>query len=391
MVHFEAMAVISIVAIALLSDIICFTLLIVFIFGEWFKCFVVAFVFFLKPCSIVICFKVVELSLWSTDPYSLPQGLDYCLLSLILSDFLHNFVLGSLSICSSVFEYWIFGNGACKLFACTAYAFWLIDIMSLFWLSIDRLMFITDTKYSTNKMRTKARFVQYIYLFSSHFVSLHIVHINFSCVFFSLARFICKIVLSWFVSAVYSFAPIVVQKTGRYVKHSFVCILNSLNLESYYATVTIIIILPCFLGTNFNFARIFFMRIRYLTHRRQSKLSEADIELLMDPNHKMSALLALVFWITWLPYIVYMLADASTEPSPFEYWSGKFGALPRLPILTMCFPRYRNYLCSFFELVKSHSIPLRFNRFKETLSTQPPEECSLHIWMELQVLFTMEK
>lgn len=214
---------------------------------------------------------------------------------------------------------------------------------------------------------------------------------QFFVLFFSLARFICKIVLSWFVSAVYSFAPIVAQKTGRYVKHSFVCILNSLNLESYYATVTIIIILPCFLGTNFNFARIFFMRTRYLTHRRQSKLSEADIELLMDPNHKMSALLALVFWITWLPYIVYMLADASTEPSPFEYWSGKFGALPRLPILTMCFPRYRNYLCSFFELVKSHSIPLRFNRFKETLSTQPPEECSFHIWMELQVLFTMEK
>lgn len=315
----------------------------------------------------------------------MPQGLDYCLLSLILSDLLHNFVLGTLSICSVVYGRWMFGNSACKLFACFGYAFWLVDIMSLFWLSVDRYVFITDVKYSTHKMRTKARFVQKKVCFSFSFIRFDAY--SFYSLFFTtsipiFARFICKIVLSWFVSAVYSFAPIVAQKTGRYLKQSFVCISNSLNLESYYATVTVIIILPCFLGTNFNFARIFFMRFRYeyTSHRYESRLSEADVELLMDTNHKMSALLALIFWISWLPYIFYLLVGTANEPNPFEYWSGKLGAITRLPILTMCFPRYRNYICSFLVLIKpTASSPPRFKHFKETLSTRGSDEYILHI------------
>lgn len=89
----------------------------------------------------------------------MPQGLDYCLFSLILSDLLENFVLGMLSICSSLFEHWMFGDNACKLFASASYALWLVNMLSLFWLSVDRYLFITDIKYSTYKMRTKTRFV----------------------------------------------------------------------------------------------------------------------------------------------------------------------------------------------------------------------------------------
>lgn len=98
--------------------------------------------------------------LFLIDPYSTPQGLDYCLFSLLISDLLNNLVLATVWICSSINGLWFFGNNACKLFAFISYAFWLVDIMSLFWLSVDRYLFITDIKYSTYKLRTKARFVQ---------------------------------------------------------------------------------------------------------------------------------------------------------------------------------------------------------------------------------------
>lgn len=155
------------------------------------------------------------------------------------------------------------------------------------------------------------------------------------------------------------------------------CILNSLNLEAYYATVTFIIVLPCILGTIFNFGRIFLMRFRYLTHRHETKHSEADVELLMDPNHKMSAYLAIIFFISWIPYIVYLFTGAAYEPHLFEYWSGKAGAIWRLLILTI-FPRYRTYLSSFIGSVKTqHSTPLHLDRPLQP--TLPPDDAILHI------------
>lgn len=187
--------------------------------------------------------------------------------------------------------------------------------------------------------------------------------------------------MSWFVSIVYSFAPIVAHKTGRYLKHSFVCVLNSINLEAYYATMTVIIIMPCFLGTNFNFGRIFFMRFKYMSQRHASKLSEADIELLMDSNHKMSVCLALVFWISWLPYITYLLTRTPNEPHLIEYWIGKIGAIWRLLILTMFFPRYRCYLHSIIVSVKSHLPSFHRNCHKKIPSSSVlhVDECNLHI------------
>lgn len=182
-------------------------------------------------------------------------------------------------------------------------------------------------------------------------------------------------------SIVYSFAPIVAHKTGRNLKHSFVCVLNSMNLEAYYATITVIIILPCFLGTNFNFGRIFFMRFKYLSQRHASKLSEADIELLMDPNHKMSACLALVFWISWLPYITYLLTRTTNEPHFPEYWMGKMGAIWRFFILTMFFPRYRCYLHSIFVSIK-RNLPSLHQKGLRTIplsSVSHIDESILHI------------
>lgn len=111
------------------------------------------------------------------------------------------------------------------------------------------------------------------------------------------------------------------------------------------------------------------MRFKYKTQRYEAKLSEIDVETLMDPNHKMSAILAFLFWISWLPYILYLFGWNSDDEPNFEYWTGKCCAIWRLPILTMFFPRYRNYLRSFMVSIRGHWTPLLSNRSTKPQST----------------------
>lgn len=85
------------------------------------------------------------------------QGVDYCIFSLALSDLMAGLLIGPLSIISMEFNSWMFGDIMCKTLGFAIFALWAVDVNSLFWLSADRLMYITDTKYCTYKMRTKTR------------------------------------------------------------------------------------------------------------------------------------------------------------------------------------------------------------------------------------------
>lgn len=296
-------------------------------------------------------------------------------------------VIGPLSIFSSIFDRWILNGNTCKLLAYISYALWLIDISSLFWLSVDRYLYITDIKYNTYKMRTKARSGIEgccCFLRNSYFPILPLSKPLFIYFYIFTFRFICKIVMSWFVSAVYSFAPIVANTSGKFLKNSFVCTLNWLNFEPYYITVTVIIILPCFFGTIYNFARIFLMRLIYQSNKCFKKLAEADVEYLMDPSHKMSVLLVILFWISWSPYIFHLITEnfyeTVDEPTFFQYWTGKFG---KLPILTIFFPRYREYFrCLFGIHNKERTTPLHFKRFENICDQVPSHQDISHQFTE---------
>lgn len=91
------------------------------------------------------------------DPCALPQGVDYCIFSLALSDLLAGLLIGPLSVVSLEFKTWIFGDTLCKTLGFAIFALWAVNVNSLFWLSVDRLLYITDIKYCTYKMRTRAR------------------------------------------------------------------------------------------------------------------------------------------------------------------------------------------------------------------------------------------
>lgn len=154
------------------------------------------------------------------------------------------------------------------------------------------------------------------------------------------------------------------------------CALNWINLEPYYLTITCIIIIPCFLGTIYNFGRIFYVQLSYQSHRYEEKLSEADVEYLMDPNHKMSVILVILFWMSWLPYIIHLVNENFTksvnEPGSgfFLYWIGRFQIICRLPILTICFPRYREYFQPFCLSNRIQSTPIHFKRFNSFYTNQ---------------------
>lgn len=193
-----------------------------------------------------------------------------------------------MSICSSLLDQWMFGINACKWFACPSYAFWLIDIMSIFWLSVDRYLFITDIKYSTYKMRTKARLVQFLsmclYVCKRTFVSQS---------FDSFARFIRKIMLLWFVFSAnrcQKYQSILKIFVNVHFEHmEFAIVLCNGHHHHHSAVLS---------GNQFQFcAHIHtFHALKICGSTIHNESQRNGYWMLMDPNHKMAALFALVFF-----------------------------------------------------------------------------------------------
>lgn len=161
-------------------------------------------------------------------------------------------------------------------------------------------------------------------------------------------RCICKIILSWFISALFSLVPLIVNENASFLPHSAICVIDWFTVEAYYLTVTSILIMPCLAATLFNYARIFFWRIQYGTGFLQ--LKAAKVEYLLEPTHVFALVLTLVFWSSWLPYLVhliqYKLAGPRT-PSFVDIWTGFAQSMWKFPIMVVFCPRYRGYAVAY--------------------------------------------
>lgn len=148
-------------------------------------------------------------------------------------------------------------------------------------------------------------------------------------------------------SLLFSVVPLIVNKNATFLHHSAVCVINWFTVEAYYLTVTFILIMPCFVATVFNFGRIYFWRLQYRTGFL--KLKAANVEYLLEPTHEMSLLLVLVFWCSWLPYVVHLVqykVHGPRQPTFGDVWTGFAQSVWKFPIMLVFCPRYRNYFCS---------------------------------------------
>lgn len=158
------------------------------------------------------------------------------------------------------------------------------------------------------------------------------------------ARCICKIILSWIMSALFSLVPLIVNKNASFLPHSAVCVIDWFTVEAYYLTVTSIVIVPCLAATLFNYVRIFFWRIQYGTGFL--KLKAANVEYLVEPTHVMALVLTLVFWCSWLPYLVHLIQYkvwGPRTPAFGDIWTGFAQSVWKFPIMVAFCPRYRGY------------------------------------------------
>lgn len=148
-------------------------------------------------------------------------------------------------------------------------------------------------------------------------------------------------------SLLFSVVPLIVNQNATFLHHSAVCVINWFTVEAYYLTVTSILIMPCFVATVFNFGRIYFWRLQYRTGFL--KLKAANVEYLLEPTHEMSLLLVLVFWCSWLPYVVHLVqykVHGPRQPTFGDVWTGFAQSVWKFPIMLVFCPRYRNYFCS---------------------------------------------
>lgn len=148
----------------------------------------------------------------------------------------------------------------------------------------------------------------------------------------------------------FSLVPLFVNKQATFLEHSAVCVINWFTVEAYYLTVTCIVIIPCLMATVFNFFRIYFWRLKYRTGFL--KLKAANVEYLLEPTHEMALLLVLVFWCSWLPYVVHLIQYkilGPRTPTFVDIWIGFSQSMWKFPIMVIFCPRYRAYFTSYFH------------------------------------------
>lgn len=136
-----------------------------------------------------------------------------------------------------------------------------------------------------------------------------------------------------------------------YLTEPSVCRINWHNLQVYYLSVVCVLFLPSILATFFILAKIFVLRAKYLIGCFNLKGSMA--EALLEPTHRMTLILVLLFWLSWTPYSIHLLLECGKIKINYltfwDVWIGVSQSIWKLPIMIGFCPRYRGY---FLDMMK---------------------------------------
>ncbi|XP_023215833.1 histamine H2 receptor-like [Centruroides sculpturatus] len=200
------------------------------------------------------------------------ESIDYYLLSLLVCDLLCGIFILPLSIYSASTGEWIYGDFLCKLTGYMEITLWTITVYTFMWMSVDRYLAIRKPlRYVVLQTRTRCQ---------------------------------CWVLFTWLTSVFLCSPPLLGFSTGNFYKDGYICTLDLKNMIPYSITLAILVLAPSVITILYSYFFIFITmyRLRQYMTQEEREYATATSENLSNPDHMMSFILTIVFWISWFPW-----------------------------------------------------------------------------------------
>ncbi|XKL60331.1 hypothetical protein PGB90_001347 [Kerria lacca] len=200
--------------------------------------------------------------------------LNIYILSLSIADLLCGILVIPLSVYPALVREWVYGDFMCRLVGYTESIVWVVSAYTLMWISVDRYIAIRKPlRYDTVQTKTRCQ---------------------------------CWMAFTWISSAMMCSPPLLGDFSDpTFDGDSYICMLNWERMIAYFATLIILVLGPSLITIVYTYTYVFVI-VRRLKHGYLSHDKEyvtALTEALASPNHTLSIVLILTFWILWVPFL----------------------------------------------------------------------------------------
>lgn len=149
----------------------------------------------------------------------------------------------------------------------------------------------------------------------------------------------------------------------------------------YFATVIVVMVVPCLLYTMVNFITIAFWQIWWKLGLTREKLTGYGIRSLFEPTHAVCFVLFLLFLLSWIPFVIntFRYIGEFEAPNVFYFWLGSSQGIWKLPIMIIVSPRYREYV----------GLACKRSKKSKALPVQPISSLVARTWLTEPLNFNM--
>lgn len=240
------------------------------------------------------------------------------LLSLAVADLLCGLLIVPLSVYSAMVQQWVYGDLACRLVGYLEVTLWSVSVFTFMWMSVDRYLAVQrPLRYDTVQKHTHCR---------------------------------CWMVFTWVSAAMLCCPPLLGFNKPSFDHDAYICMLDWGNMAAYSVTVAFLVLGPSLITIIYAYSYIFFMmnKLRSGAPIHDKEYASALSENLANPNHVMSFILVMAFWVSWTPYAgvkLYEYFTSSKFQIPYLHfgivWLGILNSFWKALILVTLSPQFR--------------------------------------------------
>ncbi|GIY40752.1 g-protein coupled receptor 52 [Caerostris darwini] len=222
----------------------------------------------------------------------------------------------------------VYGNLICRLTGYLGLTLWSVCLYTFMWMSVDRYLAIRKPlRYDVIQTRTRCQ---------------------------------CWMVFTWLTSLFLCSPPLLGFSKGRFYGDGHICMLDLGNMIPYSITLAVLVLAPSILTICYTYYFILstMYKLRKCLSREEREYATAVSENLSNPDHLMSFVLIILFWINWTPWfgfrIYEQISKTKEEYHALHFWLLWLG-------ITNCIWKFFVYL--------TMSPKFRFNLKRLCLST----------------------
>lgn len=250
------------------------------------------------------------------------EVINFYLLSLSVSDLIGGLLVAPVSVYPALAGRWPYGSFCCHLVGYLMVSLWVSQVLTLMWIGVDRyLAIVKPLRYDTIQTKVRSQ---------------------------------CWMCVSWLSAALLCCPPLFGFSSTIYDSDAYICMTDWSDMVGYSSTVALMVLGPPVITTVYTYSYIFHMSARIRTSytlQLDKEFVSAITENLANPNIVMSLILSILFWLSWLPFVVLRLHEFCSgytmrlQHLHFAlFWLGMLNSVWKVVVCYALCPLYRRVI-----------------------------------------------